>query len=642
MKKKLPFISSLRTAAGTLLLASVATTASAELLLSDNFNYTEGNLYQQGGWLQFASSDANPIQVGGDPLSYPGYQATAEGKTAQLANVSEISQAVFSKFTKTVGEGAVYYSMLINVKTPFDNPTYNFTSLAMTPYSGDIADKKTGTEYAKIYLKKGSADGKFVFGLNRSGYSGYAQYGTTEYDTGKTYLIVVKYEVVDGSSNDIVALYVNPEGTTEPTTPELSIGDNDQQTEISRGLQALVLRQRSGEISVDAVRAATTYAELFGATPAATPTITPAKKVLSNQQAFIGETYTQTVNIKAADLKGDITVSIGGDGKSDLTASAATISKADAESAAGYDLTLTLKPTSEDYYQATVYLDSEGANQAKIDYYWSPVTVNEVPDLQTLASKEADQYTTYKYTGEAVVTFVDEATSSSSSYPSAYVQDATGGFRIYNAFDTYAKMPKAGDKISNFYVTLESSFGLYGVPVTSTTFTTVAEGQEVAPVKVTLAELAATPANYFNKLIEVENVKFTEIAGQAITADMSSPAINDGTADGRMKIFRATDIVGYTAPATAVNITGISTSASAAIIAPRSQSDITGASSGVAAIEFAETPAVTVYDLSGRVAKNIDACTSQKQLTDELPSGTYIVRARTTNGEKAIKISVIR
>lgn len=640
MKKKLPFISSLRTAAGTLLLATIATTASAEVLLSDNFNYTDGNLYQQGSWLQFGSATANPILVGGTPLSYPGYQATAEGKTAQLANVTTSSQNVFSKFSKSVSEGAVYYSMLINVKTPFDNPTYNFSSLAMAPSSGDIVDKKTGTEFAKIYLKKGSADGKFVFGLNRSGYSGLTQYSTTEYDTGKTYLVVVKYEVVDGQTNDVVSLYVNPEGTTEPTTPELSIGNNPDQTEISRALQALVLRQRSGEISVDAVRAATSYAELFGATPAATPTITPDKKTLSNQQAFIGETYTQTVNIKAANLKGDITVSIDGDGKSDLTASATTITKADAESAAGYNLTLTLKPSSEDYYQATVYLDSEGAKQAKIDYYWSPVVVNEVADLKTLASKEADQYTTYKYTGEAVVTFVDESNTSSTPYKSAYVQDATGGFRIYNAFDTYETMPKAGDKISDFYVTLESSFGLYGVPVTSTTFTTVAEGQEVAPEKVTLAELAAAPANYFNKLIEVENVKFTEIGGQTITADMSSPAINDGTADGRMKIFRATDIVGYTAPTTAVNITGISTSASAAIIAPRSQSDITGASSGVAAIEFAETPAVTVYDLSGRVAKNIDACASQKQLTEELPAGTYIVRARTQKSATTTKISI--
>ena len=58
-------------AALVLAACAISLTASADLLLSDSFNYPVGNLYKQGGWVRMASAKTlEPIQVVDDALVY--------------------------------------------------------------------------------------------------------------------------------------------------------------------------------------------------------------------------------------------------------------------------------------------------------------------------------------------------------------------------------------------------------------------------------------------------------------------------------------------------------------------------------------------------------------------------------------------
>ena len=158
--------------------------------------------------------------------------------------------------------------------------------------------------------------------------------------------------------------------------------------------------------------------------------------------------------MKAENLKGDITIAPLTSGE--ITLSTMTITKEQAEAEEGFDLTLTLTCTDASIMGETLTLSSEGAEDVTVTVAWWPTAVVDVPDLATLAGKDATAYETYRYTGKAIVTFVD-----GNNY---YLQDETAGFRINNEYGGFESV-EAGDQFTNFYCYIESYFGaLYASP----------------------------------------------------------------------------------------------------------------------------------------------------------------------------------
>lgn len=306
------------------------------------------------------------------------------------------------------------------------------------------------------------------------------------------------------------------------------------------------------------------------------PEITLSPSTVGFNYVFIGNTYTQTVNIKAKNLRGDITLNGMTTGEVEL--SATTITKSEAESAEGYDLTITLTPTDENIYQETVVLNTQDADMVTLSIYWAAMATTDVADIATLKAKPTDDYTNYKYTGEAIVTAMGK------KY--IYMQDATGGLALN---DNYGDFPtvKVGDKISGFIVNTVNSWGAISAqPVQGTSVEILAENQTVEPVVTTLADLKANAKSLHAKLVKVANVTFTENAGETFNADMVNPKINDGTEDGRFNVFES--IHGVTVPTEAVTIVGVSTSASAAVVGARTADDFIK--------EVAGEPALNITD----------------------------------------------
>lgn len=540
--------------------------STAQTLLNDSFNYPAGNLYGNGSWVRYGSNYNNPLQVTDNNLTYEGYESEADGKSVKLSD-TEISESLFKEFLapeEAVTSGIIYYSALIRVESAKDNANH-IISFVQKGWS-DLVDGKTGTEFGKLFIQKGSSDSKFRFGVDRAGSS--PAMTEQEYDLNTVYLVIVKYEI---TGNDIVSLFVNPtDNKNEPAVPDAQTTDQSGSS-VSRGIMAIELRQGgtgykpAPNAVIDALRVTRSYSEIFNPEQIAedTPSITVSMNDADFGDTFTGMTYYGIVNVKGKNLKSDI--SVGNMISEDITFETAKITRQEASE--GYDLIFYLTPSQTGQHTDTILLESTGAQTQKIAVRWNSSEAEKISDLATLSGKPDDGITVYNYTGEAVVSYTDGT--------NIYMQDATGGIRLVDEYGNIADKPKEGDKISNMFVTLNSSFGSpYIMILYGTTFQTVEQNVGITPETLTLAELKQNAARYLNTIVRVENVTFLENAGATIDESMTNPAISDGTADGRMNILDGTDIIGTTIPDKAVTLTGISTSMSAAIVAPRSTRDI--------------------------------------------------------------------
>lgn len=648
-------------------------TTQAQLLMEENFEYEAGGLYNQGGWMKYYTNAADPIQVIDQSLTYPDYANVSKAVELKTTATAEDLYKVFT--TEDVTNGTIYCSALVNFKevnAAAGKDTY-FLCLFPQPKAGYL-DTKSGTEIGRVFAKKGSTDNKFCLGVSRG--SAKANYTQEEYDLGTTYLIVLKYEIIEGNTNDIVTLFVNPAITAqEPaiSTESLNIATDQNGSDASvsyGGIKAIELRQsQSGtkdapNVLIGGLRVARTYAELFKLTPP-TPepepeiTYSPTSFYFGGGSVYAGETYTQNITIKGKNLKGDITV--GGLTSGEITASATTIPQADAESEAGYTLTLTFQPADPEKFMETIIFSSEGMKDVNITTYWETTVIEDVANLTELWQKDFSAFGKYRITGE--VTISHKQILNGQTY--YYFQDDNKGMYLLDALEDITDVNlKAGTKIKNLIGQTENSFGGYLIPVSGIKlYDIVSQDNTIAPKLVTLSELETNAAQYKDMLVKVNNVElgwmkesnFEPVAPGDVFTDDAANRTYIKDADGKtvsIRIFPETDIIGAPTPATA-HITGLSTSAAGNLIAPRSLADIEKltdpvsikdnkdqslsvfTAKGTIRIDGAGVRKVELYDITG----NKVAETATQELNGLVPA-LYLVKVTTTEGTVVKKIYI--
>ncbi|MDR0412354.1 MAG: choice-of-anchor D domain-containing protein [Dysgonamonadaceae bacterium] len=358
----------------------------AQRLLTEDFNYPAGNLYGQGGegtagWVKYGSHAEAPIQVVSPSLTYSGYQDQAMGNAVEL-NATVGGQDLKRKFSdEGTGNSTVYVSFLANFKSvgKESNPEataeayfFNFVEKTTAAYS----DGSSGNAYAGIFVKEGSIAGKIKIGVSRSNYTA-AYNAVDEYNLNETYLIIAKYEVIEGNTNDKVSLFINAVGT-EPATPNaIYEAQSGTDANVNRGLAAVELNQaasafprHSPHVIIDAIRVSTTWAGLFDSQtpPVPVPALTLSPAIAAFGAITIGESPSKTILVKGENLEGDITIT---GVPAELEPGTTTITKAQAEAAGGYNLTLTLTPVNETMTSATLLFDSEGLTQKTLPVTWT-------------------------------------------------------------------------------------------------------------------------------------------------------------------------------------------------------------------------------------------------------------------------------
>ncbi|MCM1309821.1 MAG: hypothetical protein NC301_02205 [Bacteroides sp.] len=553
--------------------------AAAETLLTETFNYPAGNLYGKGGWVQ-TTNTADPIQVTGEKLSYEGF---LEGNGVKMVSNNLQAQDLLHQITQEpLTSGDLYAAMLINVKALPDKYKPFFSFISATSSKKVIEDKKNAPgNYGYICISKQTDNGKFTLGLNKTTYASVVA-ESQELDLNTTYLIVAHWGYVEGTGNDVFEIWVNPTSTQTSSTITMTKNADPTFGHIGIGLyQQPTADINCQEMLVGPIKVATTWAELFDGqggsqggedpdpTPAEDGEISVAGPDFSQLALYQYQSYPVTVNVKAKDLAADIAV---GNLGSSIKASATTIPAAQAMSAEGYDLTLTLNPTTamEEIDETVTF--TAGTATATLPV---KVAVLEASQLMNLRfTQTATAWNTYYYNGNVTVTYVDAANET------LYVEDQVGGLALKYEYLYLDEPPyKEGDKISKFWMMCdEPSFGVpvfqlngYYTPSGDLGIATlVSENNVKTPIEATLADLKESPEDYISRLVTVSDLTFAK-AGE--TFSTASTAVTSGSAMGNVRAFSGSDLIGQTIPESAT-VTGISTSMNAAVLTVRRAADV--------------------------------------------------------------------
>lgn len=334
----------------------IGTTANAERLLTENFEYELGNLYSQGGWLKYGTQAAGPVQVIDNALTYPDYQDKAVGKAVHLTQVASGEDLMRAVSETAISSGKVYLSALVKVNAVADN---QYFLAFIQPTSAGIVDKKTPPENTRLIASKGSADGKFVFKISRNSATLFES--TEEFELGKTYLVVMSYEFKEGTKNDVVQLWVNPAVASTEPQPNAAINSATHTGADMKSFQAIELRQGSSatkvgpEVIIDAIRVGTAWTDLFDvASTEPTMTVTPTVVYDGSAVAIGSSTTYATYAVEYANLENPIDVYLTGANRNQFEVSAETIPAGSGKAT----ITLTYKPQAIGKHTARINFES--------------------------------------------------------------------------------------------------------------------------------------------------------------------------------------------------------------------------------------------------------------------------------------------
>lgn len=225
--------------------------AQTGVLFTEYFDYTAGTALTANGWTAHSGAGTNPFLVGETALTYAGYAGSGLGKSVTFARSGED----VNRLTGTVSTGSVYAALMVNVST---------ATLAGDYFFHQGAEAMGNSFYNRLFVKR-DADNNLAFGIQKISGTGTGQtYTGFDYELGKTYLIVVKYEFKSITGDDEVSIVVNPVGSTEPTTwSAVNVIGVD-----AANLGTVALRQGSvtnaAGVTVGGIRIGTSYSDVVG------------------------------------------------------------------------------------------------------------------------------------------------------------------------------------------------------------------------------------------------------------------------------------------------------------------------------------------------------------------------------------------
>jgi hypothetical protein len=247
-----------------LILAAIAASLwslgySQHTFLVEHFDYPANAPLQSHGWTAHSAGTNNPIQVVAPGLSWTqtAYLGSGIGNAAAVNNNGSDENRPLNPLD--VDTGSIYVSFLAKVNGEVTSTNAGFF-FHIGQY-GDVTNpnfSSISTAFrGRIHKAPGSTADKFRFGLTfNAATAGAGDLTAAEYDTGVTYLLVLRYDFIPGTSNDSVSLFVFADGdhiTTEPAVPTL--GPFSGTAADMAAAQYVALRQYNGtqDITVDGI-----------------------------------------------------------------------------------------------------------------------------------------------------------------------------------------------------------------------------------------------------------------------------------------------------------------------------------------------------------------------------------------------------
>jgi len=215
----------------------------------EDFDYTANEDLTLHGWVAHSGSGTQPQTVVAPGLTFTGYPSSGIGNAALLDNNGEDINRIFTPVTS----GSVYMSFMVKVDAAATGYFIHYSSnpLNTSNYRGRVWIEGSGS----------SISFKLSFASSDTTSTPY------DYTIGETYLVIVKYEIVSGSLNDNVSLYIfsstNPVTLTEPAVPTIGpIANGTASADIEPGSVCLRQYNASQNITVDGIRVATSWSDV--------------------------------------------------------------------------------------------------------------------------------------------------------------------------------------------------------------------------------------------------------------------------------------------------------------------------------------------------------------------------------------------
>lgn len=392
---------------GTVPQASALTaTGSATLLLEENFEYTAATFLHDNGWLAHSGAGTTPPIVGAVNLTYTDYPSSS-GLCGETVNTGEDVNKPFDNQTS----GDIYTSFLINVTSSTESGDYVF----------NLGSNPIGSDYKGKFFVGRDASNNVRFGITKSANIGTAVAWTGyDYAYGTTYLVVIKYSIIAGLTNDVVTAWINPAyGPTEPT-PLLSavVGEVDIS---GTGIGSVAIRQSNVALTAkfDGIRVATSWAALL---PSLTDPTISTMGTLDAFTAIVGTpSVAQTYTVTGSHLTTNITVT----------------------APTGFELSLTGSRT----WGSSVEVPQTGGSANSTVYVrFNPATVGVYPsaDISHVATGATSVYLSvsgHAYTGEILVTESLIPFTAVAGTPSSYQTYHLTGSTLFNYIDIVVTGP---------------------------------------------------------------------------------------------------------------------------------------------------------------------------------------------------------
>lgn len=284
MKRSLPLITLLSVILST---AFSVQQVYSQPLLVENFDYPAGTLLTSVGWTAHSGAADDAIDVVVPGLSFTGYPLSDIGGAAFLDNNGEDVHKTFASQTT----GAVYVASMVKVDAFYAG------------YFIHLGQTTIGTNFfARVGIAAGSTGTSFKFSLSKG--SEAAIQSASEFNIGNTYLIVAKYNIIDGATNDEVSLYVI-DGAIPADEPAIATIPAFTNSGADNSPGSIALRQYNDahDIKVDGIRIGKTWEEA----------VTAAFSTVDNTPPVFSAGFPAVANIEST--QADLQVSMDEPGK---------------------------------------------------------------------------------------------------------------------------------------------------------------------------------------------------------------------------------------------------------------------------------------------------------------------------------------
>lgn len=222
--------------------------AGAEVLLEENFDYPQGEFpLTEGGWYtQWGGASSLSI---GEGLTFEGYAGSGVGNGVAI-NTDDDNNP--HRAFKQVTEGNVYVAFMLRPLAACKKGYF------LTLRDGDVGG------YSFNFNGRVSVNEDGQLGLTFANNQN-AVYADEVLDGNTTYLVVLKYTIVEGKNNDNVSLYCfDKMPDAEPAAP--LVGPLSDAAKVDINPANVVLRGYADyvELLLDGIRVATTWDEALG------------------------------------------------------------------------------------------------------------------------------------------------------------------------------------------------------------------------------------------------------------------------------------------------------------------------------------------------------------------------------------------